>query len=289
MRALVISGGGGKFWYGAGALHVLKEQGEEFDLVYGTSTGAICALLWMQGDPKRAWDLADKVGPGDLYHEGHGVSKLHRFARAKPLADNAPMIHTLRKYFPRHTLDFSFRSHAVATNILKQRRKVFELEKNDPDIYRYVVASTAIPALFRPMHFNEELVCIDGAAIDNNLLHPPIMEGADEIVLIALAEKGAKKVDPDNLFDVVGAVTDGTLNRQLRRDIALTEARNHLPGFRKIKVQLIRPKNHVPVGLFQWTAEQAREAFDMGSVDALNIETIIDPNADYAEAEGINV
>ncbi|GAF98559.1 unnamed protein product, partial [marine sediment metagenome] len=47
MRALVISGGGGRFWYGAGALNTLKKQGQEFDMVYGTSTGAICTLLWM--------------------------------------------------------------------------------------------------------------------------------------------------------------------------------------------------------------------------------------------------
>ncbi len=286
MRALVISGGGGKFWYGAGALHTLKEQGHQFDLVYGTSTGSICTLLWMQGNPKRAWDIAEDITPDDLYHEGYGVSKLTRFARGKPLADNAPMIHTLRKYFPRHTLDFSFRSHVVATNIIKQRRKVFEIKANDPDIYRYVVASTAIPALFRPVHFNDELVCIDGAAIDNNLLSPPIAEGATEIVLIALAEKRVMKVDPDNLFEVINAVTDGTLNRQLRRDLALTEARNHLSGFKKIKVQLIRPKKSVPVGLFQWNVEQAREAFDMGSVDALNMETIIEPDSEYAKAEG---
>jgi len=28
--------------------------------------------------------------------------------------------------------------------------------------------------------------------------------------------------------------------------------------------------------LFDWTPEQAREAFDMGTVDALNMETVID-------------
>lgn len=286
MRALVISGGGGRFWYGAGALHTLKERGHKFDLVYGTSTGAICALLWMQGNPKKAWDLAEEITPADLCQEGHGISRLHRFARAKPLADNSPMIHTLRKYFPRHTLDFSFRSHVVATNIIKQRRKVFEIKENDPDIYRYVVASTAIPALFAPVHFNDELVCIDGAAIDNNLLHPPIEEGATEIVLVALAEKCITKVDPDNLFEVINAVADGTLNRQLRRDLALTEARNHLPGFRKIKVQLIRPNKPIPTKLFRWSEQQAREAFDMGSVDALNLETVIDPNKEFAKTEG---
>jgi predicted acylesterase/phospholipase RssA len=277
MRALVISGGGGRFWYGAGALATLKKQGEEFDMVYGTSTGAICAMLWMQGNPQGAWEMTDKIKPTDLVKDSYRATKLHRFARAKPLADNRPMLDTLRTHFPRHTLDFSFKSHAVATNILTQRREVFELRENDPDIYRYIVASCAIPALFKPVRFNDELVCVDGSAIDNCLLTPAVKAGATKITLIVLTEEAAtSNVNPEDLFDVIGAVTDGTLTHSVTRDLKLTEARNHLPGFKPIRVQLIRPARRVPIELFDWTPEQAREAFDMGTVDALNMETVID-------------
>jgi predicted acylesterase/phospholipase RssA len=277
MRALVISGGGGRFWYGAGALATLKKQGEEFDMVYGTSTGAICAMLWMQGNPQGAWEMTDKIKPTDLVKDSYRGAKLFRFARAKPLADNRPMLDTLRTHFPRHTLDFSFKSHAVATNILTQRREVFELRENDPDIYRYIVASCAIPALFKPVRFNDELVCVDGSAIDNCLLTPAVKAGATKITLIVLTEEAAtSNVNPEDLFDVIGAVTDGTLTHSVTRDLKLTEARNHLPGFKPIRVQLIRPARRVPIELFDWTPEQAREAFDMGTVDALNMETVID-------------
>ena len=276
MRALVISGGGGRFFYGAGALNTLKRQGQEFDMVYGTSTGAICTMLWMQGDPSRAWDLSSKIKPTDLVKGSNRATKLLHFARSKPLADNRPMLDTLRTHFPRHTLNFSFKSHAVATNILTQRRKVFELRENDPDIYRYVVASCAIPALFKPIRFNDELVCVDGSAIDNGLLTPAVKAGATEIVLIVLTEEPATRVNPEDLFDVIGAVTDGTLTHSVTTDLKLTEARNHLPGFKQIKVQLIRPAKRVPIELFDWTPEQAREAFDLGTVDALNMETVID-------------
>ncbi|GAG08145.1 unnamed protein product, partial [marine sediment metagenome] len=147
----------------------------------------------------------------------------------------------------------------------------------DLDIYRYIVASCAIPALFKPVRFSDELVCVDGSAIDNCLLTPAVKAGATEIVLIVLTEKPVtSNVNPDDLFDVIGAVTDGTLTHSVTRDLKLTEARNHLPGFKQIKVQLIRPARRVPIELFDWTAEQAREAFDMGTVDALNMETVID-------------
>jgi len=289
MKALVISGGGMKFWFGAGAMATLKKQGHKFDMVYGTSTGAICTLLWMQGNPGRAWDLAEAIKPGDLMKNSYRATKLQRFARAKPLADNSPMLDTLRLHFPRHTLNFSFKSHAVATNILTQRRKVFELLENDPDIYRYIMASCSIPALFKPVRFNDELVCVDGSAVDNCLLTPAVAAGATEIILIVLTEKPALKVNPDDLFDVIGAVADGHLSHSVERDLKLTEARNRLPGFRKIKVQLIRPEQRVPIELFNWTPEQAREAFDLGYTSALNMEQVIDPKANDAKTEGTDL
>ena len=286
MKALVISGGGAKFWYGAGALAGLKKEGHEFDCVYGTSTGAICTLLWMQGNPQRAWDLADQVGPDDIIKQPKNVTKLKRIIQARNLVDNTPMLPTLQKLFPRHSLDFSFKSHAVATNILTQRRKVFELSQKDPDIYRYVVASGAIPALFPPVKFNDDLVCVDGGAIDNTLLDPAITAGCDEITLILLSQKTTYKCNPDDMFDVINSLTDGTLASSAKKDLKLCAARNHVPGFEKIKVNLIRPRKAVPVELFDWTPEQAREAFDMGYTDALDMELAIDPTTTDTSKEG---
>jgi predicted acylesterase/phospholipase RssA len=286
MKALVISGGGAKFWHGAGALTALKAQGHEFDCVYGTSTGAICTLLWMQGDPARAWDMAEYVKPADIVKEAYSVTKLKRFVQAKPMVDNSPMQATLKKLFPRHTLDFSFKSHAVATNLITQRREVFTLSEADPDIYRYIVASSSIPALFAPVHFNDDLVCVDGGAIDNTLLEPAIKAGCTEITLILLTEQSAYKCNPDDVFDVISTLADGTLARQASQDLKLCAARNHMPGYSRIKVNLIRPKQKVPVELFKWSCEQARTAFDMGYTDALHMESIIDPDTNDPSSEG---
>lgn len=276
-KGLVISGGGAKFWYGAGALAALKKEGHEFDCVFGTSTGAICTLLWMQGDPNRAWEMADQVKPTDIIKDTYSLTKLKQIVQHRPLADNSPMMPTLKHLFPRHTLDFSFKSHAVATNLMDQKRKVFELSEHDPDLYRYVVASSSIPALFAPVKFNDDLICVDGGAIDNTLLEPAIKAGCTEITLILLSEHSAYKCDSDDLFDVINSLADGTLSRQASQDLKLCAARNHIPGYKRIKVNLIRPQQKVPVELFHWTCEEARMAFDTGFTDALNMESIIDP------------
>jgi predicted acylesterase/phospholipase RssA len=286
MKALVISGGGAKFWYCAGAMAGLKKEGQEFDCVYGTSTGAVATLLWMQGNPQRAWDLADKIGPDDFFKQPKNITKLKRIIQARNLVDNTPMLPTLQKLFPRHTLDFSFKSYAVATNILTQRRKVFELSRKDPNIYRYVVASGAIPALFPPVKFNDDLVCVDGGAVDNALLGPAIDAGCDEITLILLSQKTTYKCNPNDMFDVINAMTEGTLASSAVKDLKLCAARNHVPGFKKIKVNLIRPRTAVPVELLNWTPEQAREAFDMGYTNSLDMELAIDPTKIDTSKEG---
>lgn len=285
-KALVISGGGAKLWYGAGALAALKNQGMFFDHVYGTSTGAICTLLWMQGNPSRAWDMADQVKPTDFIRATSGLTKLRRFAQGRHIADNSAMIKNLQKIFPRHTLDFSFKSHVVATNLITQKRKVFDLTNRDPDIYRYVVASGSIPALFSPVRFNDELVCVDGGSIDNTLLDPAIEEGCDDITLILLTEKPAYRCDPDNMFDVINALADGTLANSATKDLKLCAARNNIPGFKKVKVSLIRPQQRIPVALFNWSCEQARTAFDMGYTEALDMEIVIDPEKFDPAPEG---
>jgi len=277
MRALVISGGGAKFWFGSGALACLKKQGQYFDHVYGTSTGAICTLLWMQGNPSIAWDMAEQIKPTEFVRATHNVAKISRFAQGKPIADNSPMLESLQNLFPRHTLDFSFKSHSIASNLITQKRKVFDLLENDPDIYRYVVASCSIPALFPPVRFNDDLVCVDGGAIDNTLLDPAISAGCDEIVLILLTEKEIYRCNTNDVFDVISALTDGTLANSAIKDLKLCEARNFVPGFKRVKVSLIRPQQRVPVELFDWSSKQARMAFDMGYTDALNMELVIDP------------
>ncbi len=286
LKGLVISGGGAKFWYGAGALAALKKAGKEYDCVFGTSTGAICGMLWMQGNPARAWDMADQVKPEDLVRNTSNLSKLNRVVHHRPLADNSPMLPTLQRLFPRHSLDFSFKSYAVATNLITQRRKVFELSEKDPDIYRYIVASCAIPALFAPVRFNDDLICVDGGAIDNTLLEPAIKAGCTEITLILLAEQTAYTCDPSDLFDVVNSTADGTVSRQAEQDLKLCEARNQIPGYKRIKVNLIRPQQKVPVTLFSWSCEQAREAFETGFADARHTESPIDPAKNDTTPEG---
>ena len=62
-RALVFSGGGSRGAYEIGAWQALAGAGMRFQGVYGTSIGAINALLFAQGDLDAAVGVWERLNP----------------------------------------------------------------------------------------------------------------------------------------------------------------------------------------------------------------------------------
>ena len=60
--ALVLAGGGARGAYEAGVWQALTELGVEFDMVCGTSVGAINAAMQVPLTPKRDFDLGGSIG-----------------------------------------------------------------------------------------------------------------------------------------------------------------------------------------------------------------------------------
>jgi NTE family protein len=72
-RALVLSGGGSKGAFEAGFIKALSEAGLHFDLITGTSIGALNGALLVMGKKEAFDDLWDHL---DLEHVFKGVPKL---------------------------------------------------------------------------------------------------------------------------------------------------------------------------------------------------------------------
>ena len=94
IRALVLSGGGAKGAYEAGVVHALAREGETFDIVVGSSAGALNATLVAQDATER------------LVATWRGLAALGLLTRAPLLAGLARL--------PEHLLDFVFRGPASA-------------------------------------------------------------------------------------------------------------------------------------------------------------------------------
>ena len=62
-KAVVLSGGGARGAYQAGAWKALRELDYQFDIVTGTSVGALNAAMMASGDFERAIMLWQEISP----------------------------------------------------------------------------------------------------------------------------------------------------------------------------------------------------------------------------------
>ena len=69
MKALVLSGGGSKGSYQIGVWKALKELNMKFDIVTGTSVGALNGVMYVQNDYKKALNIWKKINLKVLFGE----------------------------------------------------------------------------------------------------------------------------------------------------------------------------------------------------------------------------
>ena len=69
MKALVLSGGGAKGAYQIGVWKALKKLGVKFDIVTGTSVGALNGTLIVQNEYRKAVKIWKKINLKSLFND----------------------------------------------------------------------------------------------------------------------------------------------------------------------------------------------------------------------------
>jgi len=154
---LVLSGGGARAYGHIGVVRALREAGVHFDLLGGTSMGAIVAA-----------GLAHEWGDEELRER-----MLDAFVRTSPLNDvTFPLLALtrgrkvtarLQKHFGEDRLEDLWRPYFACTSNLTTGRQ--QLHKTGP-LWRVLRASVAIPGLLPPV-IEDDQVLVDGAVINN--------------------------------------------------------------------------------------------------------------------------
>lgn len=195
MRALVLSGGGSKGSFQAGAVtflarHATYSQG--FDFISGTSVGAINATglamfnrtdfpkaaAWLQGLWEEKLDIWSKRFPP-------WISALW----APSIGTNGGLVKLLKKHLHAERLRASdVGLDLTAVNLLdgKLRRFTKQDFKSDGDLRSAVLGSASFPVAFPPEPTAGGYYT-DGGVRDIVPLKPAIDAGADEIIVILTA------------------------------------------------------------------------------------------------------
>lgn len=208
-RALVFGGGGSKGAYEIGVWKALDELGQTFDIVTGTSIGALIGVLYVQHDYEKAQSLWQNLTIDDVMVNGVNLDKnmevmlsqkgkyadfISNYMHNKGI-DISPLEELIKSSFDAEkffesTIDYGCMTVNLSKLTPQPMRKK---DMNKDSIIDYLVASSSCFPAF-PMKQIEDDRYIDGGYYDNVPITLARDMGADEIVAVDLKSFGKKLV-----------------------------------------------------------------------------------------------
>ncbi len=203
-RAVALSGGGSRGAYEAGAWRSLAENGVDYQLVTGTSIGALNGALMAQGDYDLAQELWDTITVENVMADGINLEP----SIEKMLDQKGDLMAFLKKYVHYKGADITplkelldrvidekkLRDSPVDLGIVTvQFPSLHPLELRKEEIQQgkvreYLLASASCFPAF-PMCKIDGKSYIDGGYYDNLPIHFALKMGADEVIAIDLKDQ----------------------------------------------------------------------------------------------------
>lgn len=231
MKALVLSGGGLKGSYQIGAYKALKKLRYNFDIVTGTSIGAINGAFITAKEEKKAIELWKNVKINFLFTEKVNedfivLEYLRNIIKNKGM-DVSALENNINKYLNKNKFFKSNINFGLVT-VNKKTKQPKYLEKKDltkENLSDYLMASACFYPIFQTKKIaNEEY--LDGGYHDNMPIDFAIQLGADDIIAIDLAAIGIRKkisgkakikyIRPNNQLGAEMIVS----NKQIRKNLS---------------------------------------------------------------------
>lgn len=203
-RALVLSGGGSKGAYEVGVMLGLKKLNIEYEIVTGTSVGALNGLFAVQKDLYQAYNLWKNISFSTVYNEDIFKKNIKsnfdiykNYAKEIVKAggvDISGLEENLEKLFNPSKFYGSNIDYGLVTYNLSKRKPVFLTKKDLPQekIKDFVVASATCFPAFKPKKIGKNLY-IDGGYYDNLPINLAIEMGAEEVIAVDLRAPGKRK------------------------------------------------------------------------------------------------
>lgn len=183
--AFVLSGGGSLGAVQAGMLAALEEQGLCPDLLIGTSAGALNAA-YLGAHGFSAGSIADLAAlwrglrRQDVFPVDPLRSVLAFAGKRASLCSLRPLRRLVETHLPIDDLrDAEIPLYVIATDALSGE----EVELSSGDATSAVLASAAIPAVFRPVEHEGRLL-VDGGVSNNTAVAQAVGLGADRVVVV---------------------------------------------------------------------------------------------------------
>ncbi len=191
--ALVLSGGGSRGAYQAGAWRALEELGIKFDMVVGVSVGAINGAMVVQNERVFSEDLWRRIEADEVFAVEAGAQPIDYAAEAikQGGVSSAP----LQKLVDKYILDDVIRESPIDFGLLTVEMPAYKLHylwKDDipkGQIPDFVVASASVFPGVKPKEIDGKHY-VDGGAGNSMPIHMAVEHGATKVVAIYLKTPG---------------------------------------------------------------------------------------------------
>lgn len=219
MLAIVLSGGGAKGAYEVGVWKALKKLKIKYQIVTGTSIGALngmmmvqkdfykCLKMWKNINYDMLYDNFDKVGN----HKEMYLAYLNKIINGGIETEKIEKI-IEDNYRPTKLCKFKTEFGVVAYNITN-RKVVYATKKNTSPkrLKKYILASATCFPVLKPTKIGNDIL-VDGGYYDNLPINLAIDLGATEIIAVDLGAIGFRKkvrnkeikityIEPNNKLD----------------------------------------------------------------------------------------
>lgn len=204
MRAVVLSGGGGKGAYQIGVWKALRKLKYDYDIVTGTSIGAINGLMMVQKRFYAAYFLWRNVNSkkmiGENLEEAEYIEYVKKFVKTGGVS-TIEVEKFVNKLYNKKKFRNSKINYGIVTYNFSKLKPCIKTkdELSDEEICKYIVASATCFPAFKMTDINGEKY-IDGGYYDNLPINLAIDMGATEIIAVDLEAIGLKrKIKDDNI------------------------------------------------------------------------------------------
>lgn len=217
-RALVLGGGGSKGAYEIGVWKALDELNQSFDLVTGTSIGALIGAMYVQHDYKRCLELWSKLDVDQVIKGGVNVDMdiellmsqknkyltlLESYVKNKG-ADISPFLELIHKMFDKEKFFSSPIDYACMTVCLNKPGPVpfYKQNMDHEKAEEYLLASASCFPAF-PLKKIDNDYYVDGGYHDNVPIELARSMGATQIVAVDLKSVGRNQIhepQPDVIY-----------------------------------------------------------------------------------------
>ena len=197
---LALGSGGSRGVAHIGLLKVLEEEGIKPDFIAGSSMGAVVGGIYASGVcAEQMYEIVKRLKKRNIV--GLNPAALSQMS----ILRSGKVKALLKKYLAKENIeDFPVKFCAVATDILSGQPYVFDRG----DAATAIMASSTIPAVFRPVKHEDKLL-VDGGCTCRIPINIVKEMGADRVIAMDVLKNCSQPVDEvHGIIDVVLRVFD---------------------------------------------------------------------------------